>query len=56
MRFDGVTQRLISLNHVVVLAAYSFALNDPASLKISDDSLHGSLSDPHLQRNLPEGQ
>ena len=52
MRRDGMWERLIHPDPIVVLPADLFALDDSAALKIGNDPLHGPLGDSDLQRHL----
>ena len=52
MRCNRMSERLISSDSVVVLAADLFTLNDSARLEIGDDPLHGPLGDSDLQCHL----
>lgn len=52
VRLNGVPERVIGLNEVVILAADLFALEDPAGFEIGDDPLDGSFRNSDLQRHF----
>src|SRR5438105_880013 len=56
MRFIVMSERLIGLDSVAVLAADFFTIDDSAGLEIGDDPLYGPLGDSDLQCHLSKHQ
>ncbi len=53
MSLDGMSQRTICKDFVLVLASYLLATDDARFFQVMNDSLHGPLRDSHTRRNLP---
>jgi hypothetical protein len=56
VRFNGMPQRLIGPNLVVVLTANLFAFDNTASFEIGNDSLDRAFGNPDLLRDFAEHQ
>lgn len=54
MGFDRVSQRLVSEDFVLILAANFLATDKAGSFQVLDDSLHGSLGDADLMGYFAE--
>lgn len=54
MRLDGVAQRLLKQNAVMILATDFPSLDESARFQIGNDALNGPLGDSHFGRNVPE--
>jgi hypothetical protein len=54
MSLDGMPQRKISVDVIVIASPDPLPFNEPSLFEIKNNSLNGSFGNPHLNGDFPE--